>query len=134
MSYTLTAQDKGVGKSIQRVNNDALRRWAYCRDHWFDTEIDTTAVSLNALLNQTTDTRTPGGDPLGVLQDRMGVIITNNHAAATLYIGFSSATSSTNYKYALAPGEATPFLPIGIMTIYLIGSGANTVASVTEFA
>lgn len=72
---------------------------------------------------------------MDVLEDRMGVIVTNCDSADMLYVGFSSGTSSANFTYALAPGETTPFLPLrGNLTCYIIGGGADTITNITEFS
>lgn len=126
MAYTRTSNIP-VGKTPNKRYEDE-NGYTWIVDHYFSAEVGTNAAQeVNALI----ESQQVGGVAITRLSGRTGLTIANNDTAVTLYVGFSSATSTTNYKWALTPGNAVHVPARANVPVYVFAASAVE-TSITE--
>jgi len=74
--------------------------------------------------------------PGTALNYRRAIIVQNNHASNTVYLGSSTVTADTAATggYQLGPGDSVAFTLDGSVDLYAIASAASTPVCTIEFA
>lgn len=93
--------------------------------------------NFTSVLQTTTDVdQVAEAVPATTLNHRRMIIIQNNHASNTVYIGSSTVTADTAATggYQLGPSDSVAFTLDGSVAIYAISSADNSPVTTLEFA
>lgn len=123
-----------TGKPVSRTLQEQQTSHRWYVTHVFDTQVGTTALSLNKLIEDNNGVKVFGKESKFKRHpNRSHIEITNNHASQTLYLARYSAVSSSVYTFYLSASGGYVKEPMTTEDdIFIIGSGSSTACTVTE--